>query len=327
MMYGSRERFRYVRCAGCGALNLVDIPEDLNRHYPQDYYSFERPTLTADRPAVASLKRVRSAFMLRVPPGAADRLIRLSRAPVWMRWFAGLGLRTTSRICDVGCGGGSGLLGFSREGFTRLTGIDPYMPEEQVGEFAGITFLRRSIDELDGEWDAFWLGHVLEHLPDPQPALHGLAERLAPGGAIIIHVPLADSYASRYYGADWVQLDAPRHLMVPTAKAMALLAERAGLRVVRSARASWGFQFWGSEQSRRGIPLRSERSYAMNPEASLFSEDDIASFERRAAELDAAGEGDAGVFVLARRPWYSHSSRKAHLAHGIVPASALSGRA
>ena len=36
----STERFEYRRCAACGSYLLADIPADLGRYYPADYYGF-----------------------------------------------------------------------------------------------------------------------------------------------------------------------------------------------------------------------------------------------------------------------------------------------
>src|SRR5690606_13809129 len=113
-----------------------------------------------------------------------------------------------------------------------------------------------------------------------------------------IRVPVADSWAWRHYGTDWVQLDAPRHLFLHTRRSLDLLAADAGLVVERVADDSGAFQFWGSEQYRRDIPLRDPRSYAVNPRASDFTAAQIREFRRRAADLNARGEGDQASFYL-----------------------------
>ena len=50
------------------------------------------------------------------------------------------------------------------------------------------------------------------------------------------------------------RLDPPRHQYVHTLKSLELTAKQAGLRVADVQHDSWSFQFWGSEQSKRGIP-------------------------------------------------------------------------
>ena len=60
MMFGSRDPFTYTECGHCGCLWLVDVPADMARPCPVDYYSFgSRPELPT-----GLLKRIQSS---RVP--------------------------------------------------------------------------------------------------------------------------------------------------------------------------------------------------------------------------------------------------------------------
>src|SRR5690606_13797018 len=164
----------------------------------------------------------------------------------------------------------------------------------------GLRLLRRGIEEMEGEaeFDLVMLHHSFEHMPDPAETLRHVHRLLKPGRAALVRIPVADSWAWRHYGADWVQLDAPRHLFLHTRRSIALLAARAGLEVERVVHDSTAFQFWGSEQYREGIPLRHARSYARNPSGSAFTAAEIREFEQRAAELNARGEGDQAAFYL-----------------------------
>ena len=41
MQLGLRKMFTYMECGNCGCMQLVDIPEDLGKYYPNEgYYSF-----------------------------------------------------------------------------------------------------------------------------------------------------------------------------------------------------------------------------------------------------------------------------------------------
>src|SRR4051812_28975449 len=40
MMFGTREEFDYLECARCGTVQIVEVPSDLGRHYPPDYFAF-----------------------------------------------------------------------------------------------------------------------------------------------------------------------------------------------------------------------------------------------------------------------------------------------
>jgi hypothetical protein len=144
------------------------------------------------------------------------------------------------------------------------------------------------------------LHHSLEHMPAPLSTLERVRGLLAPNGVCVVRVPVVSSEAWDRYGVNWVQLDAPRHLMLPSRDGMRRLAARAGLRVDRAADDSTAFQFWGSEQYVRGIPLTSARSRATSRRASPFSRGDLRRFALEAERLNAEGRGDQGVFYLRR---------------------------
>ncbi|GBD90738.1 hypothetical protein BMS3Abin04_01457 [bacterium BMS3Abin04] len=60
------------------------------------------------------------------------------------------------------------------------------------------------------------------------------------------------------------------------------------------------YQFWGSEQYLKGIPMRDKRSYYENHEQSIFTKEQIKQFEVKATELNKKGEGDAACFYLKK---------------------------
>jgi hypothetical protein len=94
-------------------------------------------------------------------------------------------------------------------------------------------------------------------------------------------------------------LDAPRHFYLHSEKSIAVAAEKAGLKIINSCRDSWDFQFWGSEQYIKNIPLKSQNSYSRAPKRSMFSKEDISSFTKKARELNELNMGDQAIFYLA----------------------------
>src|SRR2546428_4329197 len=42
MMFGLRDQFAYLECAKCGCLQLLDVPSDMSKYYPADYYSLRQ---------------------------------------------------------------------------------------------------------------------------------------------------------------------------------------------------------------------------------------------------------------------------------------------
>ncbi|WP_148202389.1 hypothetical protein [Thermococcus onnurineus] len=42
MMFGFGDEFIYFECSKCGALQIAEIPKDLGKYYPKNYYSFNQ---------------------------------------------------------------------------------------------------------------------------------------------------------------------------------------------------------------------------------------------------------------------------------------------
>ena len=63
---------------------------------------------------------------------------------------------------------------------------------------------------------------------------------------------------------------------------------------------SGGFQFWGSEQYKKGISLRSEKSYDVNPSQSIFNQEQIDRFHGKAVQLNRDARGDQAIFFLKK---------------------------
>jgi len=296
MMLGLREKFEYLQCSQCGCLQLQDPPEDWSKYYPPKYYSF---AASPDGPIKQWLKRKRAEKALGRHSLVGSLLIRRWGPPPFAEWLKPASANWNDAILDVGSGSGQVLLDMMQAGFSNLTGIDPYIQ-------AGVTFgprariLKRHLHELDGTFDLVLMSHSFEHMEDPAAALHETARLLRPGRFLVVRVPVAGTYAWHEYGTDWVQLDAPRHIFLHTENSIRRLADQAGftLRDVRYDSSS--FQFWASEQYRQDIPLHDERSYGVNPSRSSFTRAQIAAYERKAAELNARGDGDQACFYLVR---------------------------
>jgi len=295
MMFGTRDAFAYIQCAACGCVQIAGVPEDLGRYYPADYYSYAPPR--REGRVRALLQRLRADHLLGRPNpvgwfitgrrGVPQAIAYVRRAPVGRE----------HSILDVGCGTGELLLAMRSYGFRDLTGIDPFV-ERDVDYGNGVRVWKRELEDHEGRHDLVMLHHTFEHMESPQTVLARIRELLTPGGTVLLRMPVASSTAFARYRADWVQLDAPRHLYLHTPRSLSLLAQRAGLEVADVVYDSTAFQFWGSEQYRRDIPLRDPRSYLMNPAASPFTPAEIEAFAKRAHQLNEEGRGDQAAFYL-----------------------------
>jgi SAM-dependent methyltransferase len=319
MHYGTRESFDYLVCTDCGCLQIAEIPSDLSRFYPDDYYtqSDRSSTRQTERPA-SRMRIARTSLLLRVGPAArlfAGR--RYGRS----EWFTQTSVRRDDSILDVGCGSGRLLRNLHRDGFTDLTGVDPGLAcatshersprferqslEEHVQEL-GASGDIRAVSGCDRNRRSYRLvmsHHSFEHVVDPREAFESLARLTQPGGWLLLRLPLADSWACRHYGVDWVQLDAPRHLHLHTRRSVGRLAADHGFEVVRIVDDSKAFQILGSERIRSDVPLvSSDDARAARPTRSLLT-----SFpgqgvraRLRAWKLRASDQGDQACFYLRR---------------------------
>lgn len=298
MLHGTREQFEYFVCSECRCLQIAEIPANLSLYYPRHYYSFAIPRESG--PLKRAIRSKRLEHFL-APEGYFWGWVnRLSRhRPWWLWWARRVNINLNSRILDVGCGSGKLLVNMSNWGFRALVGVEPHI-ESSIKFPRGVHIQKGVIGDVEGVFDLIMFHHSLEHMPAPLSALRDTFRLLAPGARALVRIPVADSEAWRTYGADWVQLDAPRHLFLHTRESIRLLADRSGLEVEEVVFDSYEFQFWGSELYRRDIPMHSATGKAVSPEL-VFSKDELDDFAARARELNEQGRGDQACFFL-RKP-------------------------
>src|SRR5688500_17980549 len=177
MQLGLREAFTYHLCNHCEALQIDEIPETLAKYYPGDkYYSFK-----ADIKKGKSNKadQVKTAYLLFNKHKLLGSLLSIGyKVPPFYEWMKIPSLNFESEILDVGTGNGALLARLNRIGFTKLTGIDPYIPNDI--KYPEFTVYRKDIYELTGEFDYVMLHHSFEHMADPLNVLHKLYSLLRP---------------------------------------------------------------------------------------------------------------------------------------------------
>lgn len=295
MMFGTLDRFTYLACPSCGCLELLNRPADLSTYYPSNYYSMAKGGLGFWQ------RFLMYPHMSRYWMGRRDVmgyvLCHGRRRPSVIEWIRRHGVSVGSQLLEVGSGTGLLLFRLRGLGFNRLVGVDPFIPKEL--HYPGrIMILKRRLSDITDHFNYVVLNHSFEHMDAPLDVLKQIRRVLTHNGRAIISTPIASSFAWREYGTSWVQLDAPRHLFVHSLKSVQILATQAGLRVTDVVFDSTEFQFWGSEQYRAGIALHDKRSYGISPRRSIFTRPQIASFRRRADELNSTRLGDSASFYL-----------------------------
>ena len=296
MMLGIRDEHLYFQCKDCGCLQIHQIPEQLAEYYPANYYSYVPPKTggqlkqyfiqVRDRYAVTGQNLIGRALNLLMPNAKLATLRSLHLNP-------------ESRILDVGCGAGLMLHALRDLGFKNVLGIDPFN-NDTIYYPNGLVIEKRDIFSESSKWDLIMFNHSFEHLVEQQKTLLKAHSLLAPKGRVMLRIPTVSSYAWQHYGVNWAQLDAPRHLFLHSVESMNKLAQQTGFQVTDVRYDSNAFQFWGSEQYEQDIPLRAERSWAENPDKSIFKPGQIRQFEKRAHELNALNQGDQAAFYLKK---------------------------
>jgi SAM-dependent methyltransferase len=293
MMHGLRDRFEYFECAVCGCVQIADWPADLARYYPRDYYSLQ---------AASGGKRIAKELeLLAAALGLESLAARLGLAKRRLAQdFIPKDLPRRTRVLDVGAGAGGHLTQLYRSGFHRVHGIDPNLDRDNERHFP-FRLERASTETLVARGERYgfvYLSHSLEHMPDQQHALRQVRALLEPNGTCCIRIPWVSSQAFETYRTDWIQFDAPRHYYLHSRQSFELLARQTGFRIAKLWCDSSAFQFWGSEQYRRDIPLYSERSWLVAPQRSMFSPAQIEDFEEQARALNRTERGDQIVAWL-----------------------------
>lgn len=143
------------------------------------------------------------------------------------------------RLLDVGCGSGGFLMRAVLAGW-EAEGIEPDPIAAKMAREASNCRVHDRIDQAQGPFDYITLSHVIEHLHEPAAMLEECRALLRPGGAIWLATPNISGLGHRIYQESWQALETPRHLIMPSAKALERMLEVAGFRDVSFRRRGRG---------------------------------------------------------------------------------------
>lgn len=295
---GTGELFSYFQCARCGCVQIVEVPENLGDYYPSDYFSFKVPRRLL-RPGLRGVfDRSRVRYLLSGHGFFGMLADRLAKPLDYMPWIKEARADLGSPILDVGSGYGKLLLRMRVGGFNDLTGIDPFVARD-IEYSDKVRVLRCQIEDFaetaGRHFQLIILNHSFEHMAKPHAVLQAVERLLAPGGVIVLRIPVADSWAWEEYRESWWQADAPRHLFLHTRASIGFLAEAAGLRLDHVAYDSTISQFIASESYRRRM--------SKQPGADRLGEltkAEIARLQQRTDELNRSERGEMAAFYLRR---------------------------
>lgn len=122
-----------------------------------------------------------------------------------------------SKIIDVGCGEGRGLLALKKLGYEDLTGVDISTPKIELARNSGLRVFEMDFHDLSGfkdkEFDYLFCSHAIEHSLDPIKVLKEMF-RIASNGLIIVPIdekeqpPLGESPHTHNFATkeDWFKV-------------------------------------------------------------------------------------------------------------------------
>jgi SAM-dependent methyltransferase len=294
MAFGIRDQFMYLECGDCGCLQILEVPADLGKYYPQGYYSLEQHGFLK---TFVRRRWSAHAFGQRNLLGWIISELFFPNRAMQAVWRAKPG--KDARILDIGCGCGRLLLDLSYLGFRNVSGIDPFLPAD-LRYANGVAVSKKQLSELDGPFDLIMLHHSFEHMDRPMEVMRQISERLSPRGQVILAIPVASSFAWRHYGVNWGNLDAPRHLFLHTKKSIERMAQLHDFEIEQTVYEGDDGQFWLSEQYAKEIPLHDPRSINLNVMKRLSAWRSLRAYKARAKELNLSQEGDLACFHLRR---------------------------
>jgi SAM-dependent methyltransferase len=216
---GEHYRREVLRCPSCGHF-VSQTPLDLSGLYDGDYldatYAGDQLRTTYER-------------IMSLPAAQSDNAARVAR-------IVGR-LGTDGRVLDVGSGLGVFPARMQEAGWQAVA-LDPDpRAAEHTRSVIGIEhvqadFFAADLDDLE-TFDLVTLNKVLEHVEDPVAMLARAGRLLADGGCVYIELPDGEAAAEHGPGREEFFVE---HLHVFSLASMALLANHAGLRVVRAER-------------------------------------------------------------------------------------------
>jgi 2-polyprenyl-3-methyl-5-hydroxy-6-metoxy-1,4-benzoquinol methylase len=296
MQLGLREMFTYMECGSCGCMQLQNIPANLGKYYPNEgYYSFN---LGLDvRQKAGMLRKIKASWLIYGKNKLLGSLLSIGyKAPDYYSWIKNSGTHYSDAILDVGTGNGSLLLNLFKIGFTNLTGIDPFIEKDR--NYGAINIYKKSVFDVTEQYDFIMLHHAFEHMDEPLKVLQQLYKLVKKGKCVLIRTPVMGMYSWKKYGVHWMDLDAPRHIIIHSLKSMELLAKQAGFELQKIEFDGNYMSLIGSEQYAKDIALPDTNSYMVNKEVSGYTKADIENFKAINQKNNQEHQADQAAFYL-----------------------------
>jgi 2-polyprenyl-3-methyl-5-hydroxy-6-metoxy-1,4-benzoquinol methylase len=144
-----------------------------------------------------------------------------------------LQFRPSGRLLEVGCARGD-FLSVAREKF-EVSGVEPN--PDLADDAAKVAPIHRDVIETLTwrDFDVISSFHVIEHVDSPKRFVSAMAERIKPGGLLVLETPNIDALPFRIMKSRWRQFIPEHYFFFDRASITKLLSE-SGFRVERIVR-------------------------------------------------------------------------------------------
>lgn len=215
-----------------------------------------------------------------------------------MRWLLASSLKrqpAARTLLDVGAAAGLLVLEAARLGLDAA-GIEPSRSLTDAARETGANVVSGTLPHpaLEGRlFDIVALVDVIEHVADPVALCRAAADRLAPGGLLVVVTPDVSSIAARLLGARWWNFRVA-HVGYFSPTSFSRAAARAGLSVVGGHRALWFFPV--------GYLLARITSYVPLPQSAVRAIERSPLAARALAAVIPLNLFDSSVYFLRKDP-------------------------
>ena len=298
MMFGYKDEFKYFECANCDCFQINEIPNNMDKYYPNNYYSFNVGAEMQLKPNY--FKQLQYDHLSGYKQSILGAIASFKYNPKIYHWFKNMELENKEKkILEIGSGNGKLLKQLYQVGFTNLTGVDPYV-EKDIIYNQNVKILKTTIFEINEQFDIIMMHHSLEHMDRQIDVINRIDQLLRPKGKLLIRIPIMSERLFQKYGINLVSLDPPRHFFIHSIKSIKMLLSKTGFTIKKIVYDTELFDIISSEQYLRDISLNDMHSYNVNKKNSVFSKAEISQFKKFSQELNENEEGSTVALYIEK---------------------------
>lgn len=236
----SQERFAVYQCDNCGIIFLEKLNLDkeyYNKYYDKNYFEQTNNkegfiTKLTEFFSYLSTKKKEGLMLKNLHNNNNDKI----------------------SILDIGCGDGKFLEKLNPIKFEKF-GLEINSRAVEKCRKKNILMFDKPLTSLDfknKKFDVVTLWHSLEHMENPLETFQKIKKVLSENGVLVLQTPNTKSLGFRFGRENWFHLDSPRHLFLYTEKAIDILCQKTGFKLVKSISEFYDYPwdlFWSIRHS------------------------------------------------------------------------------